>query len=105
MAPWACPAPWAAPATNPEHSSRSISSLLVATHVADDIGDIFVAFLFVGDESRIVIVIIFDGLIDLDVIFRFRDGSPALSVILLGVGFLQRNQLLRLDRLPRCLGG
>ena len=45
-------APWATRrAQNPEHSSGSISSLLVAADVADDVGDVLVAFLFVGDEG------------------------------------------------------
>src|SRR5450631_2309631 len=35
---------------NPDHRSGPISSLLVAADVADDVGDVLVAFLFVGDE-------------------------------------------------------
>src|SRR4249920_3055721 len=35
-----------------KHSSGVISSLFVAADVADDVGDVFVAFLFVGDEGR-----------------------------------------------------
>ena len=53
---------------NPDHRSGPISSLLVAADVADDVGDVLVAFLFVGDEGGIVIVIVFDGLVDLDVV-------------------------------------
>jgi hypothetical protein len=57
------------PGENPEHSSGLISSLLVAGNVADDVGDVLVAFFVVGDEGRIVVIIAFDGLIDLDVVF------------------------------------
>src|SRR5260370_7748736 len=53
---------------NPEHSSGPISSLLVAADVADDVGDVLVAFFLVGDEGGIVIVVVFDGLVDLDVV-------------------------------------
>src|SRR5437879_6848922 len=45
---------------NPEHSSGPISSLLVAADVANDIGDVLVAFFLVGDEGGIVIIIAFD---------------------------------------------
>ena len=44
-------APWATRGQNPEHNSGLISSLLVAADVADDVGDVFVAFFFVGDEG------------------------------------------------------
>src|SRR6266436_9150179 len=60
---------------NPEHNSGTISSLLVAADVADDVGDVLVAFFLVGDEGGIIIVVVFDGLVDLDVVFRFgNDG-------------------------------
>src|SRR5665647_3143113 len=75
---------------NPEHSSGPISSLLVAADVADDVGDVLVAFFFVGDEGGIVIVVVFDGLVDLDVVFRFGNDGLDLAGILLGVGFLER---------------
>src|ERR1700736_4959512 len=41
---------------NPDHRSGPISSLLVAADIADDVGDVLVAFFFVGDEGGIVIV-------------------------------------------------
>ena len=53
----------------PEHSSGPISSLLVAADVADDVGNVLVAFFLVGDEGRIVVIIVFDGLVDLDIVF------------------------------------
>src|SRR5258708_32243857 len=53
---------------NPEHNSGLISSLLVAADVADDVGDVLVAFFLVGDEGGIIIVVVFDGLVDLDVV-------------------------------------
>jgi hypothetical protein len=36
---------------NPEHSSGPISSLFVASDVADDIGNVLLAFFLVGDEG------------------------------------------------------
>src|SRR6266404_1856696 len=62
-------APWATRGRNPEHSSGPISSLFVAADVADDVGNVLVAFFLVGDEGGIVIVFVFDGLVDLDVVF------------------------------------
>src|SRR5438067_13355379 len=59
-------APWATRAANPEHSSESSSSLLVAADIADNVGDVFIAFLFVRDKGGVVIVIVFDGLVDLE---------------------------------------
>src|SRR5258707_10066840 len=90
---------------NPEHSSGPISSLLVAADVADDVGDILVAFLFVGDEGGIVIVVIFDGFIDLDIVLGLWNDGLDLAGVLLGIGFLERHQLFGLDRLRRCFGG
>jgi hypothetical protein len=34
-----------------KHSSRIISSVFVAADVADDVGDVLIAFFFVGDEG------------------------------------------------------
>src|SRR3984893_622016 len=36
---------------NPDHKSGPISSLLVAANVANDVGNVFVAFFLVGDEG------------------------------------------------------
>ena len=58
------------------HSSGLISSLFVAADVANDVGDVLVAFFLVGNEGRIIIVIVFDGLVDLDVVFRFGNRRP-----------------------------
>src|SRR5476651_1389955 len=80
---------------NPEHSSGSISSLLVAADVADDVGDVLVAFFLVGDEGGIVIVVVFNGLVDLDVVFRLGNDGLDLAGVLLGIRFLERHQLLR----------
>src|SRR6202163_1099636 len=100
-------APWATHGIreNPEHSSGPISSLLVAADVADDVGDVLVAFFLVGDEGGIVIVVVFDGLVDLDVVFGLGNDGLDLAGILLGVGFLERHQLFSLDRLRRGFGG
>src|SRR6202790_3437074 len=84
---------------NPEHSSGPISSLFVAADVANDVGNVLVAFLLVRDEGGIVIVLVFDGLVDLDVVFRFGNDGLDLAGILLGIGLLERHQLLGLHRL------
>src|ERR1700716_1731265 len=97
-------APWAARGKNPEHSSGSISSLFVAADVADNVGHVLVAFFLVGDEGGIVIVVIFDGLVDFDVVFRLGNDGLDLAGVLLGVGFLERHQFFSLDRLRRCFG-
>src|SRR5579859_6760961 len=47
-----------------DHTSKPTSSLLVVGDVADDVGDIVVAFFLVGDEGRIIVVIILDRLVD-----------------------------------------
>src|SRR5712675_238550 len=99
-------APWATRGSqNPEHSSGSISSLLVAADVADDVGHVLIALFLVGDKRGIVIVVAFDGLVDLDVVFRLRNDGLDLAGALLGVGFLERHQLFSLDRLRHGFGG
>src|SRR4030088_1102887 len=90
---------------NPEHSSGLISSLLVAADVADDVGDVLVAFFLIGDEGGIVIVVVFDRLVDLDVVLRLGNDGLDLAGIFLGIGFLERHQLFGLDLLRRCFGG
>src|ERR1700684_922033 len=103
MAPYVVPRVWVTRGPKPEHSSGPISSLLVAADVADDGGDVLVVFLLVGDEGGIVIVVVFDGLVDLDVVFRFGNDGLDLAGILLGIGLLERHQLLGLYRLRRRL--
>src|ERR1700685_2534255 len=105
MAPYAFRAPWATRGQNPEHSSGLISSLLVTADVADDVGDVFIALFFIGDEGGIVIVVVFNGLVDLDVVFRLRNDRLDLAGVLLGVGFLERHQLFSLGGLRRGFGG
>src|SRR6266478_7270890 len=106
MAPLIIRATWATRVTqNPEHSSGPISSLLVAADVADDVGHVLVAFFFICDEGGVVIVVIFDGLIDFDIVFRLRNDGLDLAGILLGIGFLERHQLFGLHRLRRRFGG
>src|ERR1700744_6638355 len=82
-------APWAARRGDPEHSSGSISSLLVASDVANDVGDVFVAFFLVGNEGGVIVVIVFAGFVDFDVVFRFRNDRLDLASIFLGVGLLE----------------
>src|SRR6516162_2437559 len=81
----------------------SISSLLVAADVADDVGDVLVTFFLVSNDGRIFIItiVIFDGLVDLDIVLGLGNASLHLAGILLGVGFLKRHQLLGLHRLWR----
>src|SRR6516164_7242342 len=72
----------------------SISSLLVAADVANDVGDVLVTFFLVSNDGRIFIItiIIFDGLVDLDIVLGLGSASLHLAGILLGVGFLERHQ-------------
>src|ERR1700751_2192797 len=90
---------------DPDHRSGPISSLLVARDVADDVGDVLIAFLLVGDEGRIIVLVVFDGLVDFDIVFRLGNDSLALAGVLLGIGLFQRNHLFGLRRLRRGLGG
>src|SRR4030081_1447289 len=89
---------------NPEHSSGLISSLLVAADVADDVGDVLVAFFLIRDEGGIIIVVVFDRLVDLDVVLRLGNDGLDLAGIFLGIGFLERHQLFSLDRLRHYFG-
>src|SRR5690349_3154222 len=88
--------PWATYGGDPEHSSGPISSLFVASDITDDVGNVLIAFFLVGNEGGIVVVIAFDGLVDLDVVFRFGNHGLDLAGVLLGVGFLERDQLFGL---------
>src|SRR6187402_2738725 len=97
--------PWSTCGGDPEHSSGPISSLFVASDVADDVCDVLIAIFFVGNEGGIVVVIAFDGLVDLDVVFRFGNHGLDLAGILLGVGLLERNQLFGLGGLRHIGGG
>src|SRR5260370_39742132 len=97
---------------NQERSSGLISSLFVAADVANDIGDVLVAFLLVGDEGGIIVIIVFDGFVDLDIVFRFGNDGLDLAGFLLGIGLFPRDQFLGLGGLrhiggggPRCGGG
>src|SRR5580692_2884924 len=101
MAPWTFRAAWGGAGQNPEHSSGLISSLLllVIADVADDVGDVLVAFFLVGDDGGIVIIVI---IVDLDIVFRFGNDGLDLAGVLLGVGFVERHQLFSLDGLRRC---
>ena len=56
-----------------DHTSKPTSSLLVVGDVADDVGDIVVAFFLFGDEGRIIVVIVLDRLGVLDVVDRLRN--------------------------------
>src|SRR5918999_1797773 len=80
------------------HSSGPISSLFVTSDVADDVGNVLIALFLVGNEGRIVVVIVLDGLVDLDIVFRFGNHGLDLAGVLLGIGLLERDQFF-------CLGG
>src|SRR6185312_12489777 len=56
--------------TSSKHNSKLISSLVVVADVTDDVGDVLIALFLVGDEGRIVVIVIFDGFVDLDIVFR-----------------------------------
>src|ERR1700724_2972343 len=86
------------------HSSGPISSLFVAADVTNDVGDVLVTLFLVGNEGRIVVVIVCDGLVDLDIVFRFGNHGLDLAAVLFGVGLLQRHQFLGLCGLRR-IGG
>src|SRR6266511_751645 len=91
--------PWATCGGDPEHSSGPISSLFVASDITDDVGDVLIALFLVGNEGGIVVVIALDGLVDLDVVFRFGNHGLDLAGILFGVGLLERDQLFGLGGL------
>src|SRR6185369_874287 len=84
---------------DPEHSSGPISSLFVASDITDDVGNVFVTLFLVGNEGGIVVVVALDGLVDLDVVFRFGNHGLDLAGILLGVGLLERDQLFGLRQI------
>src|ERR1041385_7320212 len=90
---------------NPEHKSGLISSLLVTSDVADDVGDVLVALFLVGDEGGIVVVIVLDGLVDLDIVLGFGHHGLDLAGIFLGIGLLERHQLFGFGDLRHGLGG
>src|SRR3954454_12225709 len=87
------------------HSSGPISSIFVAADVTDDVSDVFIAFFLVGNEGRIIIIVAFDGLVDLDVVFRFGNDGLDLAGILFGIGLFQRDQFLGLRGFRRIGGG
>src|SRR5438445_11670651 len=87
------------------HSSGIISSLFITHDVTNDVGDVLVALFVVGDEGRIIVVIVLDGLVDLDIVFRFGHDGLDLAGVLLVIGLLERHRLFGLDRLRRAVGG
>ena len=56
-------------------------------------------------KVEIIVVIVFDGLVDLDVVFQLGNDGLDLAGVLLGVGFLERHQFFRLHGLRRIGGG
>src|SRR5579872_3188940 len=57
--------------TTVDHTSARSSSLLIAADVADDVGDVLVTLFLIGNEGRIVVVIVLKRLVDLDIVLRF----------------------------------
>ena len=91
------------------HIRSDLKSLLsltffVARDVADDVGHVLIAFFFVGNEGRIIVFIVIDGVIDFDIVLGFQHGS-LLAGILLGVSFLQRDQFFALGGFRSFRGG
>src|ERR1700759_3551188 len=87
-----------------DYLKPSCSSLFVAADVADDVGDVLITLFLVGDKGRIVVVIVIEGLIDLDVVLRLRHDRLHLAGVLLGIGFFQRDHLFGLGGLRRFRG-
>src|SRR5438876_11794039 len=87
------------------HSSGPISSLFVASDITDDVGHVLIALFLVGNEGGIVVVIVLDGFVDLDVVFRFGNHGLDLAGILFGIGLLERDQLFGLGGFGRVGGG
>src|SRR5882672_4797412 len=87
------------------HSSGPISSLFVASDITDDVGHVLIALFLVGNEGGIVVVIVLDGFVDLDVVFRFGNHGLDLAGILLGIGLLERDQLFGLGGFGHVGGG
>src|SRR5579872_6644117 len=73
-----------APGRTVKHSSRIISSVFVTADVTNDVGDVLVALFLVGNEGRIIVVVVFEGLVDLDIVFRFGHDGLDLAGVLLG---------------------
>ncbi len=62
-----------------------------------------VVFFVFGDEGRIVVIVVGEGLIDFDVVFGLRKHGLDLAGILLGIGFFQRGPTLPPRPVPaRC---
>jgi hypothetical protein len=56
-------------------------NVLVAADVADNVGDVLVTFFFVSNDGRnfIITIIIFDGLVDLDIVLGLGNDSSVAS--------------------------
>src|SRR6516165_9156896 len=91
--------------TTVDHTSARSSSLLVTADVTYDVCHVLIALLLIGDEGRIVVVIVIKRLVDLDIVLRFGNDGLHLAGILLGIGHLKRDQLFRFPGLRRHLVG
>src|SRR6266581_4233236 len=87
------------------HSSGIISSLFIASDVTNDVGHVLIALFVVGNERRIIVIVVVDGLVGLDIVLRFGDDGLDLAGVLLGIGLLERDRLFGFRRLRRGVGG
>src|SRR3954452_1565311 len=87
------------------HRSGLISSLFITTDITNDVGDVLIALFLVGNEGRIIVIVVVDGLVDLDIVFRFGNCGLDLAAVLLGIGLLERDRLFGLGRLRRGVCG
>src|SRR6478609_628593 len=67
-------------------------TFFIVRMIADDVGHVVVAFVFVGDKGRIVIVII-NRIVGFDVVFGFQNRG-LLAGVLFGIGLLEGHQFL-----------
>src|SRR5215467_11172180 len=78
------------------HSSEIISSLFVTADITNDVGHVLIALFFVGNEGRIIVIVVIEGLVDLDIVLGLGHHGLDLAGVLLGIGLLERHQLLGL---------
>src|SRR6476661_2729859 len=57
--------PWRLARCTLFHRSGLISSLFITSDITNDVGDVLIALFFVGNEGRIIVIVIVEGLVDL----------------------------------------
>src|SRR5262245_27173921 len=78
-----------APGKTQNHSSGIISCLFVTADITNDVGHVLIALFVVGDEGRIIVIVVLEGLVDFDVVLRFGHDGLDLAGVLLGIGLLE----------------